>query len=122
MKITQEQYENAQAQKKEAEEIINAFHNQKESDFDARWARFQAGEAPFTDEELRYSAGARCSCGSGLAYPKNCGGFHRWDCSEFLKGDRTKPHDGPFHFAFYSIKSEDQPSAYGATTRPKTDV
>lgn len=82
----------------------------------------------YTDEELRYSATSRCDCGAGLAYPKgkpfieiNC-----WDCSDILTGrallkdpECKNIHAGQLPFAFYEIKSEDQPSAMGKTTRTK---
>lgn len=80
----------------------------------------------YTDEELRYAADLRCQCGAGMAYvkePMNMWGS--WVCSDILAGraslDRTVTHSSPKHFAYYEIKSEDQPSAYGATTRPKKD-
>jgi hypothetical protein len=77
----------------------------------------------FTDAELCFAAFARCTCGAGLAYLYKSGMHGRWDCSAILKGDaaRGTTHDGPFPFAFYSIKSEGQPSAQGATTRPQTE-
>lgn len=80
---------------------------------------------PYTLEELRFAAGARCSgCKLGLAYPKDVGFHGSWTCSGILLGnapkDETK-HDA-FPFMFYEIKSEDQPSAQGATTRPATMI
>lgn len=50
-----------------------------------------------------------------------------WDCTAVLRGIASaneKNEDGThkhptFPFAFYEIKSENQPSAYGATTRPE---
>ena len=85
------------------------------------------------DSELRYAARARCRCGAGLAYaPSDPGrpdspfkGPSAWDCSDCLT-DRAihsgQPgavvHDEAAPFAFYKIKSEDQPSANGETTRP----
>jgi len=79
---------------------------------------------------LVYSAYTRCPCGAGLAYDPACedpnspfkGPFSGyWDCSEILLGtaDRTKKHTDKLPFAFYEIKSEEQPSSQGATTRPK---
>lgn len=76
--------------------------------------------AAFPLEALRFAAFARCQCAAGLAYPKGCGPRESWVCSDILRGiaapDTT--HDEPKPFAFYEIKSEDQPSANGATTRP----
>lgn len=87
-------------------------------------------------ERLVYAASARCPCGAGLAYDPagEVGGdddspHHRpnaWDCSAILLGTaipKGEPgsvqHTGLLPFAFYEIKSENQPSARGATTRPK---
>ena len=89
-------------------------------------------ERVFTDDQLRYAATARCHCGAGLAYaPTDPGvpgsvfkGPSEWDCSDILTGRAIERgqagavlHDEPAPFAFYEIKSEDQPSARGATTR-----
>ena len=113
--ITQEQYEAACAQKDAADEVIRAFYLQKENDFKAR---LESGK-PFTDDELVYAAFTLCPCGHGLAYPKACGMSHYWDCSAILKGiaDKTVKHTGRLPFAFYSVKSEEERSAGGSTTR-----
>ncbi len=68
--------------------------------------------------KLIYSAYSRCPCGAGLAYAP--GGEHYWDCSAILLGvaNREVMHTGKLPFTFYEVKSELQPSAYGATTRP----
>lgn len=92
----------------------------------------------FTDEQLRYAAYSRCPCGAGLAYPKDPTVrqfkewmddspfllWDHWDCSDILTGraipndqDGSKMHCDKYPFAFYEIKSEDQPSVNGATTR-----
>lgn len=86
-------------------------------------------------ERLIYAATARCPCGAGLAYDPagEVGGEdgphykpNAWDCSAILIGTAISKglpgavqHTGVLPFAFYEIKSEDQPSARGATTRPK---
>jgi len=86
-------------------------------------------------ERLVYAAVSRCPCGAGLAYDPagevggEDGPFHKpnaWDCSAILLGTaipKGQPgavqHTGVLPFAFYEIKSENQPSARGATTRPK---
>ena len=80
----------------------------------------------YTDADLRYAATSRCPCGAGLAYPLDSGIHGSWDCSDILTG-RAVPSGDPgavqhtdrLPFAFYEIKSEDQPSANGATTRPR---
>jgi hypothetical protein len=81
-------------------------------------------------DRLVYAAYNRCPCGAGLAHdpayedPESVfrgplSGF--WDCSAILLGtaDKGVTHTGKLPFAFYEIKSEQQPSAGGATTRPK---
>lgn len=70
----------------------------------------------FTDDELVYSANQLCPCGHGLAYPKDCGPSHYWDCSAILKGiaDKSVQHTGQLPFAFYYIKVE---SERNGTTR-----
>ena len=77
----------------------------------------------FTEAELCFAAYDRCACGAGLAYPNKSGMHGRWDCSAILKGEAAHgtTHSGPYPFAFYSIKSEGQPSANGATTRPQPE-
>lgn len=82
--------------------------------------RAETGQV-FTSEELKYAAHSRCHCGAGLAYPKDMGIHGWWDCSAILTGtaDDTVKHEARLPFAFYEIKSEDQPSANGATTRPQ---
>lgn len=84
--------------------------------------------------KLRYAATVRCPCGAGLAYdPRADGegtpfrGPSAWDCSAILLGEAIPSgqpgaveHTDQLPFAFYEIKSEDQPSAKGRTTRPDT--
>lgn len=120
--ITEEQYKLAVYQKEQADKTINLYHRQKDSNFKEKWENFEKGQFFFKDEDLIYSAGARCSkCNSGLAYPKDCGMNHQWTCSSVLKGIGTDTGHEAFPFAFYSIKSESQPSAGGQTTRPKSN-
>lgn len=95
-------------------------------------------------ERMIYAASSRCPCGAGLAYdPAGASGGYPppgeksdsvfvgshggyWDCSSIILGtapNKDQPgsveHIGKLPFAFYEVKSENQPSAYGATTRPK---
>lgn len=120
--ITEEQYNAAIAQKKEAEKTIHQYHKEQQDAFDQRWQKFLRGEDRFTDEELVYSALARCKkCDSGLAYPKDCGPFHQWSCSAVLKGenkDLLADHD-QLPFQFWEVKSEKENSVGKATTRPQ---
>jgi hypothetical protein len=95
----------------------------------------------FTDSELLYSAHAQCPCGAGLAYPHRATkeqieewqpdsvfvNWDHWDCSDILTGRAikkdepgSKQHCDKLSFAFYEIKSENQPSARGDTTRRKS--
>jgi hypothetical protein len=71
---------------------------------------------------LTYAAAARCPCGAGLAYGS---GDDCWDCAAILLGEALASgesgavtHTARLPFVFYEIKSEHQPSARGATTRP----
>ncbi len=79
----------------------------------------------YSADELRFSAHARCVCGAGLAYAKNDEPATQgaWRCAAALM--HTLPVSDTYHgrhdvfpFATYEVKSEDQPSAKGATTRP----
>jgi hypothetical protein len=84
---------------------------------------------PLADRMI-YAAYNRCPCGAGLAYDplfededsvfKGPLSGH-WDCSAIMLGaaDKAKQHTDKLPFSFYKIKSEKQPSANGATTRPK---
>lgn len=85
------------------------------------------------EKDLTYAATARCPCGAGLAYVTkadhriNSGDPHggHWDCSAIILGEAIPSgqpgavkHEARLPFTFYEIKSEGQPSARGATTRP----
>jgi hypothetical protein len=77
-------------------------------------------------EDLVYAATSRCPCGAGLAYVPD--GETVWDCSAILLGEAipsgqpgSVQHTGQLPFAFYEVKSEQQPSAQGATTRPRSE-
>jgi hypothetical protein len=77
----------------------------------------------YTDHELIYSANAHCqSCRAGLAHPLDSAEALRmraWFCSRVLRGEAEHPEQHPtYDFAFYKVKSEVQPSARGASTRP----
>lgn len=81
-------------------------------------------------KKLTYAATKRCPCGAGLAYgdmtvekdsPYNYPYNGYWDCSAIIDGtaDKDAKHTAKLPFQFYEIKSEDQPSADGRTTRPE---
>lgn len=76
---------------------------------------------PYIDRWLCYAATARCQCGAGLAYHYGTGVRGEWACSDILTGRIShadiQKHQA-FPFVFYEINSENQPSAYGRTTRP----
>lgn len=94
----------------------------------AREERMQEGQQRPLAERLIYAATSRCPCGAGLAYdpfgsddPNSpFKGPSFWDCSAILLGtaDKSVKHTDRLPFAFYEIKSENQSSAHGATTRP----
>lgn len=92
-------------------------------------------------ERLVYAAYARCDCGAGLAYDPAAEGDpssvfmlerrgpKQWECGDILRYETLSPekkalvkaatHCPPLPFAFYEVKSDKQPSANGASTRPK---
>ena len=104
--ISEKQYIEAKIQLEKAQEVINSFHKEKGKAFEQRLK----DNPIFTDEELIYSAYTLCPCGYGLAYPKDCGGNHYWDCSAILKGiaDKEVTHTDQLPFVFYSIKGENE--------------
>ena len=83
---------------------------------------------------LVYAATARCECGAGMAYdpleqgsgPLN--GPSQWNCGDIVRYETLPPdqqeivkgrvHSPVLPFSFYEVKSENQPSANGRTTRP----
>ncbi len=72
---------------------------------------------------LLFSATARCKCGAGLCYRERDRRADAWECAAgmaaLMRGDTACPfaEHQAFPFAFYEIKSENQPSACGQTTR-----
>lgn len=88
--------------------------------------------AKAVSERIVYAASARCSCGAGLAYDplaEDQGSVFNgplsgyWDCSAVILGtaDESVKHTDRLPFAFWSVKEEGQPSAFGATTRPRSE-
>lgn len=79
-------------------------------------------DRPFTDDQLIYAAYSKCeACGAGMAYPEGIGIHGSWYCSAVLKREDKPEHYGKhtkLPFSFYEVKSENQPSVNGATTRP----
>ena len=118
---TEEEIESLKAEIEAAELAIHPkkkrlteLYQSQGKDIDGRIKRRE----PFAPDELNYSAYARCKqCDAGLAYPKRIGPWGDWYCSaELISGERG--HD-VYPFAMYEIKSEQQASANGNTTRPK---
>jgi hypothetical protein len=79
----------------------------------------------YTDEDLIYASTLRCPCGAGMAYVRGAKPGDYWDCSAILKGEAipsgqpgSVTHEARLPFVFYKVKSEEQPSAQGMTTRP----
>lgn len=104
---------------------------------EAREVRKQASDAHQAElksqelsDRLVYAAYSRCPCGAGLAYDPAAEGEgvfkgpDSWDCSAIILGiaDRGRQHTAKLPFAFYEVKAEKQPSANGATTRPKKSL
>lgn len=82
----------------------------------------------YKSSDLVYAATSRCPCGAGLAYVPGFGGPDNgfWDCSAILTGTAIPSgqpgavtHTDRLPFEFWKVKSEEQPSALGATARPK---
>lgn len=112
--------------KKPLQQELNRIREAEEREVEAKIERCSRMKDKFALDDLIFSAGARCACGAGLAYPKNVGMRGAWHCSDILLGraipsgqEGAKTHDGALPFAFYDVKSENQPSANGHTTRPK---
>ena len=108
------------------EKQLREIYNEEGKETELKIKKCHSFEDKFEPEELLFSATARCSCRAGMAYPKKINSStSSWFCSAVLLGEAKHPKDGgltshlEYPFAFYSIKSEDQPSAQGATTRPE---
>lgn len=100
---------------------LNEIHRIEAEAVEERIKKAERGNGDFTLGELRFAATSRCTCGAGYAYPLNIGIHGSWYCSAILMGkaERGSTHQGAMPFAFYEVKSERQPSANGATTRPE---
>lgn len=113
--VSEEEYKLAQESLQKAEEIISQYHAEKRTAFEKRLREFPV----FTDDELVYSETTLCPCGHGLAYPKDCGPGHYWDCSTILKGIQNNEvqHTAKLPFAFYKVRSEGENPNSTLTTR-----
>lgn len=117
---------------KRADELEAQANALRDEIYEARRARLAAKPVL---ERLIYAAYDRCHCGAGMAYdPTSRGdgpfkGPSKWECGDILRFNdlsedrqaqvKAATHTGGLPFAFYEIKSETQPSAAGASTRPK---
>lgn len=117
--ITKEEYRQAKSQHDNAEKIIDQYHKERLEGFEQRLK----DNPIFTDDELRYSRYTLCPCGHGLAYPKECGINHYWDCSAVLKGiaDPNVEHTGQLPFAFYSVKAENDQESTRGVFKPRKE-
>jgi len=76
-------------------------------------------------DRLVFAAVDRCRCGAGMAYDpagdsgKPITGY--WACSKILLGEAWagEAHHRYYPFTAFELRSEHQPTAKGATTRPK---
>lgn len=125
-KVILKQIEELEKQKEPLQNKLNKLYKKESDEVEAKIKRCNAMKDKFDAKDLLFSAYSRCACGAGLAYPEGIGMHGAWYCSDILLGRATaagqegaKTHDDGFPFAFYEIKSENQPSANGATTRPK---
>lgn len=118
VKTSKELYELAKIKEKEVDALKKEAH---------KLHLEEQRKRPLLDR-LCFAAYSRCECGAGMAYdPASDAGLNgQWECSDILLGraipkgqEGSRIHSNPLPFAFYEVKSENQPSANGATTRPK---
>lgn len=115
--MTREQDDAVLAQ---AQEIERKRSEEYRAKAEATERRLNGEGEPFKDEDLVYSAGARCQCGAGMAYPADTSMNGAWHCSAWLK-TRTGEHSASMPFAFWSVRSESQIARNNGlvTTRPE---
>ncbi len=84
--------------------VINRYHSHASNVFNKRMKK----NPIFKFNELHFSATLKCPCGYGLAYPKDCGANHYWDCAGVLLGctEKDVKHIAQLPFMFYDIKGE----------------
>lgn len=102
-------------------------------------ARKSALKAEPLNDRMIYAAYDRCACGAGMAYDPAAegdkssplvlerSGPSKWECSDIVRYEtfdaakqaevKDATHTPAMPFAFWEVKSENQPSANGATTR-----
>ena len=113
------QIKELESKKKPLELELRELYKKSEEEIKAKIVRCTQLKDRFNADELIFAAYNRCACGAGMAYPKGIGIHGHWDCSAILLGeaDVRVQHTGQLPFVFYEIKSEEQPSANGSTTR-----
>lgn len=99
---------------------LREIYFEEEKETEERIQKAMKGQGDFNLEELRFASKDRCICSAGFAYPTGIGIHGSWYCSTILMGKAIhgSSHSDALPFSFYNIKSEDQPSANGVTTRP----
>lgn len=109
-----------EAQINPKQERLNKILTEESEAIDERVNKTRAMQDKFALDELLFASHERCECGAGFAYPKGMGMWGSWNCSAILlgKAERGTTHSPAMPFSFYEVKSENQPSANGATTRP----
>lgn len=119
--MLEQQITELKAKLESLENQLDIIYLEKSKKISERVKSARKGLGDFKSEELIFAALSRCPCGAGLAYPKDIGINGAWNCSAILMGiaDTKTLHEDALPFAFYEVKSELQPSANGATTRPK---
>ena len=119
-----EQIQVLENQIKPLKEELNNLWKEQAKNVEERIEKCYTHSDKFEPKELRYAAVARCVCGAGFAYPKNSGMDGCWHCSAILTGvaEKGTTHDSALPFRFYEVKSEDQPSAEGRTTRNENET
>jgi len=118
--VTVEEYEEAKAAEKAANDVIRQYHQEKADTFRER---LKSGE-PFQQHELHYSMNSLCPCGYGLAYPVDAGGNHYWDCAGILMGvaDESVEHTAQLPFSMYKVKGENDKHTTRGVYLPKEKV
>lgn len=110
----QQLYELADAKQEEADNLKRIARDQYQKELE---------QTPLF-ERLVFAAFSRCECGCGMAYdPAGESGkpIHGYfECSAKLLGfaDYSAKHTDQLPFTMYSVLTERQPRANGATTRP----
>lgn len=117
----QKEIKELEAQIEPKREELHKIYREEEKAVAERIKKANMGDGDFGPDELVYAAFDKCDCGAGMAYPHKIGIHGAWYCSYILRGIAQKEvrHTSPLPFSMYELKSENQPSANGRTTRPQ---